>query len=234
MENLFPPFEKEYKENIKHTMNWNDQQFDKFSKTWLYFYNKENPKTPYMSFLTPEYFDTLLSNYFVKIQMDLTNQFENKKAMLIFLLIFYNVSSQHLSKKTEQDSKVLIKLLTSLMEDKLISVKCRTIVTAFLLYFTTEWETVPDSILQSDLNLIEDLLISSDPVEIQDNHRMFYFERPEQSKFVVKKPYPTPENFFDEMFKMSRYIKDSLLRELYVQRLHKLMKAQHKNSIFPF
>jgi len=152
MENLFPPFEKEYKENIKHTMNWNDQQFDKFSKTWLYFYNKENPKTPYMSFLTPEYFDTLLSNYFVKIQMDVTNQFENKKAILIFLLIFYNVSSQHLSKKTEQDSKVLIKLLTSLMEDKLISVKCRTIVTAFLLYFTTEWETVPDSILQSDLN----------------------------------------------------------------------------------
>ena len=234
MENLFPPFEKEYKENIKHTMNWNDQQFDKFSKTWLYFYNKENPKTPYMSFLTPEYFDTLLSNYFVKIQMDVTNQFENKKAILIFLLIFYNVSSQHLSKKTEQDSKVLVKLLTSLMEDKLISVKCRTIVTAFLLYFTTEWETVPDSILQSDLNLIEDLLISSDPIEIQDNHRMFYFERPEQSKFVVKKPYPTPENFFDEMHKMSRYIKDSLLRELYVQRLHKLMKAQHKNSIFPF
>ena len=45
MENLSLPFEKEYKENIKRTMNWNDQQFDKFSKTWLYFYNKENPKT---------------------------------------------------------------------------------------------------------------------------------------------------------------------------------------------
>lgn len=234
MENLFPPFEKTYRENIKHTMNWDDQQFDKFSKTWLYFYNKENPKTPYMSFLTSKYFDLLLSNYFVKIQMDITNQYENKKAMLIFLLIFYNVSAQFLSRKTEQDSKVLIQLLTTLMNDKLISVKCRTTVTAFLLYFTDEWQTVPDSVLQSDLDLLEDLLTSSDPIELQNNHRMFYFEHPEESKFAVKKPYPTPENFFDEMFKMSRYIKDSLLRKLYVERLYKLMKAQYKNSIFPF
>ncbi len=234
MESLSPPFEKTYKENIKHTMNWNDQQFDKFSKTWLYFYNKENPKTLNTSFLTPAYFDLLLSNYFVKIQMDVTNKFENKKAMLIFLLIFYSTNSQYLTKKTEQDAKVLLKLITTVTEDKLISIKCSNNISAFLSYFTEDWGTVSDSILQSDFDFLEDLLISSDPVELQNNHRMFYFEHPEQSKFVVKKPYPTPENFFDEMFKTSRYIKDSLLRNLYVERLHKLMKAQYKNSIFPF
>ena len=63
---------------------------------------------------------------------------------------------------------------------------------------------------------------------------MFYYENPHEAIFLVKKPYPEYNEFFDAMFNRSNMILDELLRKIYVDRLYKLMNAQAKKNIFPF
>ena len=235
MMSLSLPFDTMFRESIKLSMNWDDNQFNKFCNYW------NNAHSTYITdqrksyIYTNKYFETLLDLFFTKIQLDLTNKIVDRKAILITILIFYLVDDTKLYHQNLQSIDIIKTFLNTLLDVKLISITCRNKILSFLYCFNSAFDlTLVDTIIQSDLNFLQDLLSSTDPIIIKNGHTMFYYENPREAIFLVKKPYPEHNEFFDAMFNRSNMILDESLRKIYVDRLYKLMNAQAKKNIFPF
>lgn len=223
-------FDKLFKENIKLTMNWDTYQFDSFVSSWkdLHSFHFSERKS---HLNTEAYHELTLSLFFISLQLDLENKIKDRKSILLSLLLFYSVSEDRLLKQTEESLYIINEYIQHLVASKVISIPCGKNTYAFLYSF---FDYVPDAVLESDRVFINDILISTDPVVVDRKHAMFYYDNPQESIFAVKKPYPTPTQFFDEMFKTSGQIQSKMLKGFYVERLHRLMDTQAKKSIFPF
>lgn len=224
-------FDKLFRENIKTTMHWSDIQFDLFVHLWkeLHTQNVTSIKKSYI--YTPEYFELILSLYFIVLQLDLKEEITERKAILLCVLLFYAVSEEQIGKQSEHSLEVLSSFLLHLLHHKLISIPCLKYTLALLNSFS---DTSTDILSDKDYSLLLDLLTSTNPIVVDRKHAMFYYDNPQESIFAVKKPYPTPTQFFDEMFKISGRIQSKMLKGFYVDRLHRLMDTQAKKSIFPF
>lgn len=224
-------FDKLFKQNIKSTMNWNDSQFDMFYCLWkdLHYFNVTSTKKAFMC--TEAYFELILSLFFITLQTDLKEEHKEKKSILLCVLLFYSASEELIGKQSEESLNILSEFLLTLVDKKLIPIPCLKY-TLSLLHSFNEFSS--DSIKESDRILLSDLIISSDPIVVNRKHAMFYYDIPQESMFAVKKPYPTPVDFFDAMFNTSRQIQSKMLRGFYVERLNRLMDTQAKKSIFPF
>lgn len=226
-----------FKNNIQDIMGWNDQKFELFLLNWTRTHEIHitSQRTAFM--YSKAYFDFLLPLFFTICQIDLNlkTKVVDKQVVLLTLLSFYLVNDVSLSKQTPSSLIILRVFLQSLKDLKLISEAAVTKTSILLSTFSTSNEDVSSDLVSSvDIELVRDLLVSANPVLVSKQHAMFYYEEPGKATFLVKKPYPTPVEFFDEMFRVSQTIADRFLRDLYANRLHKLMEAQYKKSIFPF
>lgn len=223
-------FDKLYKENLKLLMNWDDSQFNSFVTSFknLHSFHFSERKS---LMHTEAYFELTLSLFFISLQLDLENKIKDRKSILLSLLLFYAVNEDKLLRQTEESLHILNEYIQHLVASKLISIPCGKNTYAFLYSF---FDHSSDTLLESDRVFINDILISTDPVVVDRRHAMLYYDNPQESIFAVKKPYPTPTQFFDEMFKTSGQIQSKMLKGFYVDRLHRLMDTQAKKSIFPF
>lgn len=211
-------------------MNWDDSQFTSFVTSFkkLHSTNFADRKT---LLHTEAYFELTLSLFFISLQLDLENKIKDRKSILLSLLLFYSTSEDNLLRQTQESLHTLNEYIQHLVASKLISIPCGKNTYAFLYSF---FDHSSDTLLESDRVFINDILISTDPVVVDRRHAMLYYDNPQESIFAVKKPYPTPTQFFDEMFKTSGQIQSKMLKGFYVDRLHRLMDTQAKKSIFPF
>ena len=229
-------FKNLYPENIKQTMHWSDTQYVTFVK------DCESIHLTYISefrksfIFSEKSFELLLSLFFVSVQSLKIPSTLDVKASLITLLIFNIVYDDQVSNQTEDSVKALSEFLSNLVQKRIISSLTAKTVVAFLNNFLNKGEKpfYSDLVTQNDISFVRDLLISTNPVILNNRHVMYYYDNPHESVFSVNKPYPTPVQFFDAMFFVSRSIDSEFLRGLYVERLYRLMDTQAKKSIFPF
>lgn len=226
-----------FKNNIQDIMGWNDQKYETFILNWTKTHEIHitSQRNPFM--YSQAYFDFLLPLFFTICQIDLNLQTKvvDKQVVLLTLLSFYLINDVSLSKQTPSSLIILRVFLQSLKDLGLITEAAVTKTSILLSTFASHHEEVVSDLVSSvDIELVRDLLVSANPVLVSKQHAMFYYEEPSKATFLVKKPYPTPVEFFDEMFRVSQTIADRFLRDLYANRLHKLMEAQYKKSIFPF
>ena len=219
-------------------MRWDDHKYNEFYINWerTHAIHILSQRSAFM--FSKEYFDFLLPLFFTICEIDLNtgSRVQNKQVVLMTLLCFYLVSDTSLSKQNSTSIEQLRIFLNSLVDLKLISKDISSKTCVMLSTFLPDQDDVitTDLISKLDVDLVKDLLTSSNPILLNRNHAMFYFDEPHKTTFLVKKPYPKPVDFFDEMFRVSQTIADSFLRTLYSERLHRLMEAQYKKSIFPF
>lgn len=226
-----------FKNNIQDIMGWNDQKFELFLLNWTRTHEIHITSQRSAFIYSKAYFDFLLPLFFTICQIDLNlkTKVVDKQVVLLTLLSFYLVNDVSLSKQSPSSLVILKVFLNSLKDLGLITETAVTKTNILLTTFSVQDEEVVSDLVSSiDIELVRDLLISSNPVLVSKHHAMFYYEEPSKATFLVKKPYPTPVEFFDEMFRLSQTIADRFLRDLYSHRLHKLMEAQYKKSIFPF
>lgn len=225
-----------YPENIKLTMHWNDSQFNTFIKAWEHLHKIHIGESRKSYIISEKYFELLLSLFFVSAQVLKTPGTLDVKSALLTLLVFHVVYDDKILNQTEDSIEILKEFLEDLVVNKLISKLTVNTVLAFLNNFLNKSEVsfYSDLVTQNDISFVRDLLISTNPVILNNKHVMYYYDNPHESTFSVNKPHPKPTQFFDAMFFVSRDIQDSFLRSLYTERLHRLMDTQAKKSIFPF
>lgn len=225
------------KNNIGGVMGWDDQKFQSFLINWEKAHEIHITSQRSSFMYSKEYFDFLLPLFFVINQMDLNlgTKVVDAKTVLLTLLCFYLVNDTTLNRQTETSLQILKVFLASLVELNLISRETMSNTNTLLRTFLSEnEEVVSDRVHPIDVQLVKDLLTSANPIIVSKSHAMFYYDEPGKATFLVKKPYPKPVDFFDEMFKVSQTIANTFLRSLYSERLHRLMDTEHKKSIFPF
>lgn len=218
-------------------MGWTDQQFEIFKLNWDKAHEIHISSVRPTFMYSKEYFDFMLPLFFVMQQIDLGlgTKIVDKKTVLLTLLSFYLVNDTTLNRQTETSLQILKVFFNSLKDLGLIDERTMSNTNILLRTFLPEnEEVVSDKVHPGDRELVKDILISANPLILSKSHAMFYYEDPHKATFLVKKPYPKPVEFFDEMFKVSQTIANTLLRSLYSERLHKLMDTEHKKSIFPF
>lgn len=229
-------FRNLYSENIKLVMHWSEDQYEIFCDLWeaMHFTYISELRKSYV--YSEDFFDLLLSLYFVSLQTFNVPLSIDKKASLLSLLLFNSVFDDKILHQSEESVEALSDFLRRLVDKKLISNLTRKTVVAVLDSFVKRDSVTysSDIVTDKELSFIEDLLISTYPVILDNKHVMFYYDNPHNSKFAVSKPYPTPTQFFDAMFNVSRKIESEFLRKMYMERLYRLMDAQSKKSIFPF
>lgn len=226
-----------FENNIKDVMGWNDKKLEIFKINWMKAHEIHILSQRSAFIYSKDYFEFLLSLFFTicQIDLDLKTKVVDKKIVLLTLVCFYLVNDTSLNRQTPTSIQTLSYFLNELVGLGLIT-KENALKTTILLgcFIQAEDDVASDYVSQVDIKLVSALLISSNPIIVSKNHAMFYYDNPQQSTFLVKKPYPTPVAFFDEMFEVSRTISDSFLRTLYLERLSRLMETQNKKSIFPF
>lgn len=229
-------FRNLYSENIKLVMHWSEDQYEIFCDLWeaMHFTYISELRQSYV--YSEDFFDLLLSLYFVSLQTFNVPLTIDKKASLLSLLLFNSVFDDKILHQSEESVEALSDFLRRLVDKKLISNLTRKTVVAVLDSFVKRDSVTysSDIVTEKELSFIEDMLISTYPVILDNKHVMFYYDNPHNSKFAVSKPYPTPTQFFDAMFNVSRKIDSEFLRKMYMERLYRLMDAQSKKSIFPF
>lgn len=229
-------FRNLYSENIKSVMHWSEDQYEIFCDLWeaMHFTYISELRKSYV--YSEDFFDLLLSLYFVSLQTFNVPLTIDKKASLLSLLLFNSVFDDKILHQSEESVEALSDFLRRLVDKKLISNLTRKTVVAVLDSFVKRDSVTysSDIVTEKELSFIEDMLISTYPVILNNKHVMFYYDNPHNSKFAVSKPYPTPTQFFDAMFNVSRKIESEFLRKMYMERLYRLMDAQSKKSIFPF
>lgn len=229
-------FKNLYPENIKLTMHWSDNQYEIFVKDWEAIHLTYISEFRKSYILSEKSFELLLSLFFVSVQALKVPSTLDVKAALIAVLIFNVIYDDRILNQTEDSIETLKEFLSNLVQKKLISKLTANTVVAFLTNFLDKGEGsfYSDLITQNDISFVRDLLISTNPVIVDNKHVMYYYDNPHESVFSVKKPYPTPVQFFDSMFFVSRSINCQFLRGLYMERVYRLMETQAKKSIFPF
>lgn len=226
-------FDKTHRESIKSLMNWDEDKYNMFCDQWTFtlstvFCERKNV------IYSENYFSNLLDLFFTRIQLDVTDSIQNKKSVLLCLLTFYLFSDSELSALSEEHFDSLLMFYNFLLSQNLISIPCIKNSTSLLSFFIkSDTLHVGDSSHNSSYNLLTDLLSFTDPVSVGP-HYVILFEKPDQTIFLVKKPYPNHEHVFDAIFQRSLKIKDSFLKSIYMSRLHSIMETQYKKSIFPF
>lgn len=226
-----------FENNIKDVMGWNDKKYELFEINWGKAHEIHILSQRSAFIYSKDYFEFLLSTFFTicQIDLDLKTKVVDKKVVLLTLVCFYLVNDTSLNRQTPTSIKTLSYFLNELVGLGLIT-KESALKTTILLgcFIQAEEDIASDYVSQVDIRLVSDLLNSSNPIIVSKNHAMFYYDNPQKATFLVKKPYPTPVDFFDGMFEVSRTISDSFLKTLYLERLSRLMETQNKKSIFPF
>lgn len=229
-------FRNLYPENIKLTMHWSDDQYETFCDLWEAIHATYIAELRKSYIYSEKFFDLLLSLFFISVQTLNIPEHIDKKAALLTILLFNVMYDDRILVQTDDSIEVLSELLTRFVNKKLISsLTKRTVISLLEAFKKRELETYSsDLISDSDVSFIRDLLISTNPVIVDNRHVMFYYDNPHESTFAVNKPYPKPDQFFDTMFSISRTIDSKFFRGLYMERLYRLMDTQAKKSIFPF
>lgn len=229
-------FKNIYPENIKLTMHWSDTQYETFVKDWEAIHLTYISEFRKSYILSDKSFELLLSLFFVSVQALKIPSTLDVKSALITILIFNVIYDDRVLNQTEDSIETLKEFLNNLVQKRLISNLTANTVAAFLNNFLNKGESsfYSDLVTQNDISFVRDLLISTNPVILDNKHVMYYYDNPHETIFSVKKPYPTPVQFFDSMFFVSRSINCKFLRGLYMERVYRLMETQAKKSIFPF
>lgn len=221
-----------YKNNIKDTLRWNDDQFDLFLHYWNMTFNINNTNP---IIYNSSYFEYLLSLFFVLKQIDLglKNIIVDSESVLLALLTFYIADDKYPKTISEHSLDVIHSFLENIKDLCLIN-QNTLLKTYHLLNYFNSSSYVSDLVNLKDLAVIKDLLLVTDPVVLNPKASMFYYDDPYKITFRVAKPYPTPNQFFDASFNVAVKINNNLLKQLYFEKLHRLMEIQSKKSIFPF
>ena len=229
-------FKNIYPENIKLTMHWSDTQYETFVKDWEAIHLTYISEFRKSYILSDKSFELLLSLFFVSVQALKIPSTLDVKSALITILIFNVIYDDRVLNQTEDSIETLKEFLNNLVQKRLISNLTANTVAAFLNNFLNKGESsfYSDLVTQNDISFVRDLLISTNPVILDNKHVMYYYDNPHETIFSVKKSYPTPVQFFDSMFFVSRSINCKFLRSLYMERVYRLMETQAKKSIFPF
>ena len=229
-------FKNIYPENIKLTMHWSDTQYETFVKDWEAIHLTYISEFRKSNILSDKSFELLLSLFFVSVQALKIPSTLDVKSALITILIFNVIYDDRVLNQTEDSIETLKEFLNNLVQKRLISNLTANTVAAFLNNFLNKGESsfYSDLVTQNDISFVRDLLISTNPVILDNKHVMYYYDNPHETIFSVKKPYPTPVQFFDSMFFVSRSINCKFLSSLYMERVYRLMETQAKKSIFPF
>lgn len=231
---------EEFRINIQELFNWSDVKFDQFTTLWERELYNNISKSREPLFYDKEYMHNLVSLFFIMLQQDLNLHriYDNPKPLFLALVCFYLVNDLKLQIQTKESLVKLYQFFAILEIESLVTRK--TFEDSFTILSLFEQSLDPiysDTITTKDSLMLKDLLLFTDPIIVLGKACMIFNGDPSKVRFKYEAKDKTELSsnlFFDKTFKISQKIDNTFIKQIYSDRLHKLMMFQGSKKVFPF